>query len=116
MFFLQRAAPSNPSSLAYLLGCGGKGHAIAVDVHAEDVEWFLQQAAQQAVKIDYVIDTHIHADHVSGGRELAQRCGGDYCLHESSTPQFAFTSLKDGQVSVAHKVSASAIASIDRPD
>ena len=106
MFFLQRAAPSNQSSLAYLFGCGGKGHAIAVDVHAEDVEWFLQQAAQQAVKIDYVIDTHIHADHVSGGRELAQRCGGEYCLHESSTPQFAFTSLKDGQVLTIGNVTA----------
>lgn len=98
MFFLQRPAPSDPSSLAYLFGCGGKGHAIAVDVHAEDVDWFLQQAAKQAVKIDYVIDTHIHADHVSGGRELARRAGGHYCLHESSTPQFAFTPLKDGQV------------------
>jgi glyoxylase-like metal-dependent hydrolase (beta-lactamase superfamily II) len=109
MFFLQRAAPSDTSSLAYLFGCGGKGHAIAVDVHAEDVDWFLQQAAQQAVKIDYVIDTHIHADHVSGGRELAQRCGGDYCLHESSTPQFEFTPLKDGQVLTIGNVTATVL-------
>lgn len=106
MFFLQRAAPSNPSSLAYLFGCGGKGHAIAVDVHAEDVVWFMEQAAKQAVKIDYVIDTHIHADHLSGGHALAQRCGGEYGLHESTTPEFAFTALKDGQVLTIGNVTA----------
>lgn len=106
MFFLQRPAPSDPSSLAYLFGCGGKGHAIAVDVHAEDMDWFLQQAAQQAVKIDYAIDTHIHADHLSGGRELARRAGGAYCLHESSAPQFNFTPLMDGQVLTIGNVTA----------
>jgi len=109
MFFMQRPAPSNPSSLAYLFGCGGKGHAIAVDVHAEDVDWFLQQAEKQAVKIDFVIDTHIHADHVSGGRALAQRGGGQYCLHESATPQFEFTALQDGQVLEIGNVTARVI-------
>jgi glyoxylase-like metal-dependent hydrolase (beta-lactamase superfamily II) len=109
MFLIQRQAPSDASSLAYLFGCGGKGHAIAVDVHAEDVAWFLQQAEKQAVKIDYIIDTHIHADHVSGGRELAQRSGGQYCLHESSTPQFEFIPLTDGQVLTIGNVSATVL-------
>lgn len=109
MFFLQRPAPSNPSSLAYLFGCGGKGHAIAVDVHAEDVDWFLEQAKQQAVKIDYVIDTHIHADHVSGGRELAKQSGGKYCLHESSKAEFDFTPLQEGHVLTIGNVTAKVI-------
>ena len=98
MFFMQRPAPSDASSLAYLFGCGGKGHAMAVDVHAEDVDWFLAQASHQGVKIDYVVDTHIHADHVSGGRELAQRAGGQYCLHESASAQFSFTPLSHQQI------------------
>lgn len=98
MFFMQRAAPSDPSSLAYFFGCGGKGHSIAVDVHAEDVDWFLTQAAQQNVQIDYVIDTHLHADHVSGGRELAKRAFGHYALHETSPAQFAFMPLHDQQI------------------
>jgi glyoxylase-like metal-dependent hydrolase (beta-lactamase superfamily II) len=109
MFFLQRSAPSDASSLAYLFGCGGKGHAIAVDVHAEDVDWFLQQAERQAVAINYVIDTHIHADHVSGGRELARRCGGAYCLHSSATPEFGFTPLEDGQVLEIGNVTATVL-------
>lgn len=106
MFFIQQAAPSDPSSLGYFFGCGGKGHSIAVDIHAEDVEWCLAQAAQQNVKIDYVIDTHIHADHLSGGRELAQRAGGQYGLHASSGAQFAFTPLQEGQVLRIGNVSA----------
>ena len=98
MFLVQRQVPGDPSSLAYLFGCGGKGKAIAVDVHQEDVDWFMQQAKIKDVEINYVIDTHIHADHVSGGRELARKSGGDYMLHESSAPQFSFIPLHDGEV------------------
>ncbi len=75
MFLLQRQPPGDASSLAYLFGCGGIGKAIAVDVHQEDVDWFMQQAKLKEVEINYVVDTHIHADHVSGGRELAEKTG-----------------------------------------
>jgi len=109
MFLTQRVAPSDPSSLAYLFGCGGKGQAIAVDVHAEDVAWFLQQAKQKAVQIDYVIDTHIHADHVSGGRELAKQSGGQYALHENSSPDFSFMPLRDDQILTIGNVNATVL-------
>jgi len=98
MFLVQRQVPNDPSSLAYLFGCGGKGKAIAVDVHQDDVDWFVEQAKLKDVEINYIVDTHIHADHVSGGRELAKKCGGEYRLHESSTPEFSFSPLKDGDV------------------
>ena len=49
MFLIQRQAPSNTSSLSYLYGCGGKGKAIAVDVHQEDVDWFIEQAKLKEV-------------------------------------------------------------------
>lgn len=106
MFLVQRQVPSDPSSLAYLFGCGGKGKAIAVDVHQEDVDWFIEQAKLKDVEINYVIDTHIHADHVSGGRELAEKCGGEYMLHESSAPEFSFTPLHDGEVLTIGNVTA----------
>jgi len=106
MFLIQRPAPSDPSSLAYLFGCGGKGKAIAVDVHQEDVEWFMQQAKVKEVAINYVVDTHIHADHISGGRALAEKCGGEYMLHESATPKFPFSPLNDDDVLTIGNVSA----------
>jgi len=109
MFLTQRPAPSASSSLAYFLGCGSEGHAIAVDVHADDIDWFLLQAEKQAVNIDYVIDTHIHADHISGGRELARRSGAHYALHESSTPEFEFVPLTDAQVLTLGNVTATVL-------
>jgi len=98
MFLVQREVPSDPSSLAYLMGCAGQGKSIAVDVHKDDVDWFIEQAEQKGVDINYIIDTHIHADHVSGGLELAKKTGGEYMLYETSHPNFDFTPLTDRQV------------------
>lgn len=104
MFLIQREVPSDPSSIAYFMGCAGQGKSIAIDVHKEDIDWFIEQAAQKGVNIDYVIDTHIHADHHSGAMELVKRTGASYMLHESSNPNFSFTPLKDGEKFTAGNV------------
>lgn len=98
MFFKQLA--TKESSLSYFFGCGGKGRSIAVDVVAGDEEWFIKQAAEANVTINYVVDTHVHADHYSGGKKLAEMVGAPYCLHEANTGRvkFGFTPLEDGQV------------------
>ena len=98
MFLVQRENPSNPSSIAYFMGCAGQGKGIAVDIHLNDLDWFIAQAEQKGVNISYVIDTHIHADHYSGGKALAERTGAEYMLHESSQPNFDFVPLKDQQI------------------
>jgi hydroxyacylglutathione hydrolase len=97
MFFRQRAAAN--ATLSYVFGCAGLQRAIAVDVVAGDEEWFIAEAKRFGVEIAYVIDTHVHADHYSGGRELARRAGAPYCLHESNRGRmlFDFTPLTDGQ-------------------
>lgn len=100
MFFKQLA--TKESSLSYLFGCGGKGKAVAVDVVAGDEDWFVEEAKKQSVVITHVIDTHVHADHYSGGRTLASRVGAPYCLYENAREtrgvQFPFTGLKDDEV------------------
>lgn len=98
MFFKQ--FPSKEASLSYFFGCVGRGVAAAVDVVAGDEDWFIEQAKLAGVCITYVIDTHVHADHYSGGRELARRVGAPYCLHEASQDlvKFQYTPLTDGQV------------------
>jgi len=97
MFFQQRAAES--ATLSYFFGCAGIGKAVAVDVVAGDEDWFIAQAARTGVPISFVIDTHVHADHLSGGPALAQRTGAPYCLHESNRGRlgFDFMPLADGQ-------------------
>ncbi len=98
MFFKQ--LPTKESSLSYFFGCAGHGLAAAVDVVAGDEEWFMEQATLANVRITHVVDTHVHADHYSGGRELARRLGAPYCLHEASRGfvKFEHTSLVDGQI------------------
>lgn len=86
------------SSLAYLFGCAGKGLAMAVDIHAGDEDRFITMAKARGVKIQYVVDTHIHADHISGGRRLAALTGAQYALHESNfSLPFKFMPLADNQ-------------------
>ena len=98
MFFKQLAAKD--ASLSYLFGCIGHGKAIAVDVVAGDEAWFVEQAEAMNVTIAYVVDTHVHADHISGGRTLAARTGAPYCMHEAARASvgFEFRALRDGDV------------------
>jgi len=98
MFFKQRT--NDDASISYFFGCASHGKAVAVDVLAGDEEWFIDAAKKNAVTITHVIDTHIHADHYSGGRALAERMGAPYCLHESdlTTVNYAIEPLRDGQI------------------
>jgi glyoxylase-like metal-dependent hydrolase (beta-lactamase superfamily II) len=87
------------ATLSYLFGCAGHQMAIAVDVVAGDEGWFIAEAASAGARLVHVIDTHVHADHYSGGPELARRTGAAYHLHESNRGrvQFDFAALTDGQ-------------------
>lgn len=97
MFFCQLLARGAP--LSYFFGCGSCHVGVAVDPVLGDEDGFLEQAAKQDVKITHVIDTHVHADHYSGGRALAEKAGAAYCLHESNRGHtaFAFEPLAQGQ-------------------
>lgn len=97
MFFKQLA--TKEASLSYFFGCATVAKAVAVDVVAGDEQWFIDEAKKAGVSITHVIDTHVHADHYSGGRKLAQLLGAPYCLHEADQGKvkFDFTPLRDGQ-------------------
>ena len=64
----------------------------------DDPDLYAGVARESNMKIRYVIDTHLHADHVSGGRKLAEISGAEYVLHESADTQYAFRRVKDGEV------------------
>jgi hydroxyacylglutathione hydrolase len=91
---------------AYVFGCAGKGYAAVVDPQERDVDSYVEFATAKGMRITYVIDTHIHADHLSGGRTLAERTGAAYALHESASVSFTFSPLRDGQEIVIGNVTA----------
>ncbi|HEV8320325.1 MAG TPA: MBL fold metallo-hydrolase [Myxococcota bacterium] len=82
---------------AYLLGCGSLGRCAVVDAHEEDVDAYIAFAASKNMRITHVVDTHVHADHRSGGPALAKKAGAEYCLHESADVSLPFTPLRDAQ-------------------
>jgi hydroxyacylglutathione hydrolase len=81
---------------AYLFGCGTLGKGTVVDARADDIDAYIAFATAKNLRLTHVIDTHVHADHRSGGRELARRTGAQYCVHESADLMYPFTALRDG--------------------
>jgi glyoxylase-like metal-dependent hydrolase (beta-lactamase superfamily II) len=81
---------------SYLFGCATFGRCAVVDARLDDVEAYATFAATKGMRITHVIDTHVHADHRSGGPELARQTEAQYCLHESADVTFPFTSIQDG--------------------
>jgi glyoxylase-like metal-dependent hydrolase (beta-lactamase superfamily II) len=69
-----------------------------VDAREEDVDAYEAFSRSKGMAITAVIDTHIHADHRSGGPALAARTGAKYCLHESAEVNLSFEPLRDGQL------------------
>jgi hydroxyacylglutathione hydrolase len=83
---------------AYLFGCGGLGKCAVVDAHDHDIAAYREFAAAKGMQITHVIDTHVHADHRSGGPALASQVRAEYFLHESADVAFTFTPLRDSEV------------------
>ena len=82
---------------AYLLGCGTLGRCAVVDPQESEVETYASFAASKGMRITHVIDTHVHADHRSGGPALARKVGAAYCLHHSADVALPFLPLHDGE-------------------
>ena len=94
---LRQFLHSQPVGASYLFGCGGKAAAAVVDPIG-DIAPYLEAAQATGMRILYVIDTHIHADHISAGRALAAASGADYVLFEGAQAAFPFRAVKDGDV------------------
>ncbi|MBO2945897.1 MBL fold metallo-hydrolase [Paenibacillus sp. F411] len=83
--------------LSYMAMSGNEG--IVVDA-SRMTSLYIDFAAERGIQITHVIDTHLHADHISGGRRLAQETGASYWLPEEDAQEvtFAYHALTDGTV------------------
>jgi hydroxyacylglutathione hydrolase len=81
---------------SYVIASRKTSEAAIVDP-ARDTEPYEALLRERDFKLRYVIDTHIHADHISGARTLAAATGAELCLHESARTTYPFHSLADGQ-------------------
>jgi DMSO/TMAO reductase YedYZ molybdopterin-dependent catalytic subunit/rhodanese-related sulfurtransferase/glyoxylase-like metal-dependent hydrolase (beta-lactamase superfamily II) len=84
------------SHASYLIGDETTGRAVVVDPR-RDVAVYLEEAAERGLRIERVIETHIHADFLSGHLELADRTGAAISYGAGADVDFPIEALKDGQ-------------------
>src|ERR1019366_7220253 len=102
---VRRCYDDRLAQASYLIGCQQTGEALVIDP-ARDIAPYLQAAQQEGVRITQATETHIHADFVSGTRELAAATGATVLLSGEGGPdwQYAFAAadravlLHDGDV------------------
>ncbi|MEO6055297.1 MAG: rhodanese-like domain-containing protein [Gemmatimonadales bacterium] len=83
---------------SYLVGCAASGEALIVDPN-RDIDQYLRAAAAEGMRIAHVTETHIHADFVSGARELAARTGAALYLSDEGDADWKYAYAKqDGAV------------------
>ena len=80
---------------SYLVGCEGAGVAAVIDPD-RDVRKYLTAAAAHGLAISHIIETHLHADHVSGNIELQAHTGAGIYLHEGAGAEFEHQPLREG--------------------
>ena len=82
---------------SYLICDPEAGSAVVVDP-AFRIEQYLEAAEAEGVRIERVLETHTHADHVSGHGRFALEHGGPGAIHPLGEPAFPFEPLADGQI------------------
>src|ERR1044072_9452129 len=86
---------------SYLIG--SEGEAAVVDPQ-RDVEQYLEEAAAQRLKIKYIIETHLHAEFVSGHRQRASRTRPEIVFGERAAAGFPHQPVSDGDELTIGKV------------
>lgn len=81
---------------SYLVASRQSHEAAIVDPSVE-TQQYEELLRERNFRLRYVIDTHIHADHVSGARTLRDAHGAELCLHESAQVAYPFRPLRDGE-------------------
>ena len=85
------------SHASYLIGDESTGRAVVVDPQ-RDVSEYLSDAAEAGLSIEFVIETHFHADFLSGHLELAAATGAEIVYSAVAETEFAHRGVDDGEV------------------
>jgi hydroxyacylglutathione hydrolase len=94
---LRQFLHTSPIGISYLFGCGGKAAGAVVDP-VGDIGPYLRAAEAAGMQIHFVFDTHIHADHLSGGPALADAAEAEYVLSAKANVSFPFKGVREGDV------------------
>jgi hydroxyacylglutathione hydrolase len=82
--------------LSYLIGCAQAGRAVIVDPGRDRVHEYLRLARKKGLTITDVVETHTHADHISGNRDLAAATKATIHVHRAAGAAFPHETVSDG--------------------
>lgn len=94
---------------SYLVGCPDTCQAAVIDPEISQLDRYLALATRDGLRIRYLIDSHTHADHFSGSRQMAQRLGIPVVMHRASPAPFVDLHIDDGEMIVIGKLRLKAI-------
>lgn len=92
----QQLINEDSGCLSYLVGCGEAGEAVVVDPGRDRVAEYVRLARKKGLRITAIFETHTHADHISGNRDLAAAARARIMLHHSSGAAFEHIPVRDG--------------------
>ncbi|WP_423493935.1 MBL fold metallo-hydrolase [Microbacterium esteraromaticum] len=98
---LERIYDEDLAQASYVIGCQAKGEAIVVDPR-RDLDVYLDLAAKNGMRIVAVTETHIHADYLSGTRELAAATGATMYVSDEGGPDWTYSDAFVGAVRMKH--------------
>jgi glyoxylase-like metal-dependent hydrolase (beta-lactamase superfamily II)/rhodanese-related sulfurtransferase len=90
--------------MSYLVGCPETCSAVLVDPELSQIDRYLALAAKTGVRVQYLIDTHTHADHFSAARELGRRLGVPTVMHRASSAPYVDVRVDDGETIIAGRL------------
>ncbi|MHC1713734.1 MAG: rhodanese-like domain-containing protein [Solidesulfovibrio sp.] len=99
MYFKQIQTPGL-GCFSYVIGCPAAGEAVVVDPK-RDIDCYLEIARDEGMRITRVIETHLHADHISGGQELRAATGAPIHIHPNANVAYPHQPLVEGQIIAA---------------
>ena len=97
--FVHRFFEPALAQTSYLIGCAETGEAIVIDAN-RDIEPYLRAAKAEQARVTHVTETHIHADYVSGSRELAAKTGARLYVSGEGGPDWSYAFASDPNVVV----------------
>ena len=93
---LKRFYHEGLAQASYLVGCQATGEALVVDAN-RDADQYIAAASSEGLRITHVTETHIHADYLSGSRELAARAGARLLLSAEGGADWSYAfAARDG--------------------
>ncbi|HKS05170.1 MAG TPA: MBL fold metallo-hydrolase [Gemmatimonadaceae bacterium] len=97
--FFSRIYDGKLAQASYLIGCQTTGDALIIDPN-RDIAQYLRAAAAERLRITHVTETHIHADFMSGARELAEKTGAKLLLSSEGGPDWQYAFAKSSNATM----------------